>query len=168
MYKVFLILLPALMFGNEVDIANSDIIERTINFIIFAVILWYLLANRLKTMLKARQDGISSQLNAVQEKLAQSQLKKEEALKALEAAKQQADDIINSAKKESIIITNHIEEQCNNDIEILKKNHQELLDFEQKKMKKAVINDVLDELLNNNNITLSKKDYIDILRKRVA
>lgn len=168
MHKILFILLPAFAFAAEVDIANSDIVERTINFAIFVAILWYLLANRIKAALKARQDGISSQLNAVQDKLAQSNIKKEDALKSLEQSKQKAEDIISSAKKEALIIAQNIEEQCKNDIEILKKSHQELLNFEQKRMKKAVIDDILDELLIKNDIKLNKNDYIEILLKRVA
>ncbi|RAX54075.1 hypothetical protein CCY99_05180 [Helicobacter sp. 16-1353] len=168
MHKILFILLPVFAFAADVDIANSDIIERTINFAIFVAILWYLLANRIKSALKARQDGISSQLNAVQDKLAQSKAKKEDMLKSLEQSKQKAEEIVANAKKEAFIITQNIEEQCKNDIEILNKNHQELLSFEQKRMKKAVIDDILDELLIKNDVKLDKNDYIDILLKRVA
>lgn len=161
-------LIPAFLFSAEVDIANSDIIERTINFAIFVGILWYLVANRIKLALKGRQDKIASELNAVQDKVAQSNLKKETMLKELDKAKDRAKEIIANAVKEADIISKNIEKQCKNDIENIKKSHQELLNFEQKKAKKAVINEILDELLMKENINLSKQDYINILKKKVA
>ena len=169
MLKIFyLFFFPALLFASEVNIADTDIIERTINFAIFVVILWYLSANKIKQALKDRQKSIANQLNAVQDKLSQSRLKKEEALKALEETKQKAQEIILNAKKEAEIIANNINKQCATDIEIINRNHQERIEFEQKRMKKIVINDVIGELLSNNNMQLSKNDYIDILLKRVA
>lgn len=168
MYKLLFFILPIFLFAAEVDITNSDIIERTINFAIFVAILWYLLANRIKTALKSRQNDISSKLNAVQDKLELSKTKKEEALKSLEQSKQKAQEIISNAKKEAFIITQNIDEQCKNDIEILKKNHSELLKFEQKRMKKSVIDDILDEIFIKNDLKLVKNDYINILFKKVV
>ena len=169
MLKIFyLFFFPALLFASEVNIVDTDIIERTINFAIFVVILWYLSANKIKQALKDRQKSIANQLNAVQDKLSQSRLKKEEALKALEETKQKAQEIILNAKKEAEIIASNINKQCATDIEIINRNHQERIEFEQKRMKKIVINDVIGELLSNNNMQLSKNDYIDILFKRVA
>lgn len=159
---------PMLLMAAEVDIKNSDIIERTINFIIFVAILWYLLKNRIKIALKDRQDKIASQLNAVQDRLNQSKLKKEEAMKSLEDSKKLADEIIANAKKEASMIASNMQNQCKNDIAMIKKNHEELLSFEQKRMNRMVINEILDELLSDKNIALDKKDYINILTKRVA
>lgn len=163
-----LIITPMLLLGNEIDIKHSDFIERTINFIIFVAILWYLLKNKIKFALKDRQDKIASQLNAVQDRLIQSKIKKEEAIKSLEDSKKFANEIIANAKKEANIITTNIQKQCKNDIAIINKHHQELLLFEQKRIKRMVISEVLDELLSDKNIKLDKKDYINILAKKVA
>lgn len=160
--------LPMIIFAAEVDISQSDIVDRTINFAIFVAILWYLLANRIKLALQARKDGISAQLNSVQEKLAASKAQKAESLRKLEDSKRQASDIINNAQREIAIIKQNLDKQHKNDLEILKHNHQELLNFEQKRMKKLVINEILEELLSTNDIKLSKSDYIDILLKRAS
>lgn len=163
-----LVALPIFALASEVDFAKSDFIERSINFVIFAAILWYLVAGRLKAALKARQEGISSQLSFMQDRLAQSKIKKDEALKSLESSKQKAYEIIESAKKEAAIIAQNTKNQCENDIKTLNKNYQERKDFEKRRMKRAVIDDILDELLLKNDINLGKSDYIDILLKRVA
>lgn len=168
MKKIIFILLPIFAFAAEVNIAESDIVYRSINFVIFVAILWYLLANPIKSALKARQDNIASQLSLVQEKLLQSKVAKEEALKSLENAKKRASDIIDNAKKEAIIIEQNMEKQYNSDVAILRRNYEERLNFEQKKMKKNIINEILDELLTQNHIKIDKKEYVDILLKRVA
>lgn len=168
MLKVFyFFLLPILLFASDVNISDSDIIERSINFAIFVVIVWYLFANKIKQSLKDRQNSIANQLNTVQDKLSQSSAKKEEALKLLEESKQKAQEIILNAKKEAELIISNINNQCSIDIEIINKNHQERIAFEQKRINKIVINDVINELLLNN-MQINKNDCIDILLKRVA
>jgi len=42
-----LALAPVALFANS-DGAETDIIQRTVNFVIFAGILWYLLADKIK------------------------------------------------------------------------------------------------------------------------
>ena len=72
------------------------------------------------------------------------------------------------AKKEAVILTENIATQCKNDSESLRKTHAERLNFEQKRIKQAVIAEVLDELLSDKNITLDKSAFVEILTKRVA
>lgn len=167
--KIFILaLLPMFASASEVSIENSDFVMRSINFVIFAVILWWLVAKHIKNALKSRQDNISAQLNAVQDKLAQSRTKKENALKELEKSKVLAQEIIDGTKKEAVILAKNIEIQCKNDAESLRKAHAERLNFEQKRAKQAVIAEILDELLSDKNVALDKKAFVEILTKRVA
>ena len=167
--KFFILaMLPMLMSASETSIENSDFVMRSINFVIFVAILWWLVAKHIKNALKSRQENISAQLNAVQDKLAQSRAKKENALKELEKSKILAQEIIDSAKKEAVILAQNIEIQCKNDAESLRKSHAERLNFEQKRAKQAVIAEILDELLNDKNIKLDKSAFVEILTKRVA
>ena len=166
--RILLLLMPLFAFGAEVSIENSDFVMRSVNFVIFVALLWWLVAKWIKGALKARQDNIASQLNAVQDKLAQSKAKKEVALKELEKSKSLAKDIVEGAKREANILRDGIALQCKNDSEMLRKSHAERLNFEQKRIKKAVIAEVLDELLADKNIALDKKAFVEILTKRVA
>lgn len=170
MKKILLAFFVALVpiFGAEVEFAKSDFVMRTVNFVIFVAILWYLVAGWIRNALKTRQEGIASQLNAVQDKLKESLSKKETAQKELSNSKQLAQTIIQDAKKEAQILTQNIESQCNIDIENIKKSHAERLNFEQKRAKVAVVDEILDELLSDKNIPLTKKDFVEILTKRVA
>lgn len=168
MIRILFLLMPLVAFSAEVSIESSDFVMRCVNFAIFVAILWWLLAKRLKNMLKDRQDSIAKKLNAVQEKLAESNAKKVEKLKELEQSKKLAKDIVANAKKEAEILTKNIQNQCKNDMEILQKAYIERLNFEQKRIKKSVVSEVLDEILSDKNITLDKKIFVEILTKRVA
>ncbi len=162
------LILPIFASASEVSIENSDFVMRSVNFVIFVALLWWLVAKWIKGALKARKDSIASQLNAVQDKLAQTKANKELALKELENAKKLARDIVEGAKKEAVILSDGIALQCKNDSESLRKAHAERLNFEQRRIKKAVIAEILDELLSDKNVALDKKAFVEILAKRVA
>lgn len=166
--KILFMLMPLIAFGAEVSIENSDFVMRCVNFAIFVAILWWLLAKRLKNMLKERQVSIAKKLNAVQDKLAESNAKKVEKLQELEQSKKLAKDIVANAKKEAEILAKNIHNQCEKDMEILQKAYIERLNFEQKRVKKSVVSEVLDEILDDKNIALDKKIFVEILTKRVA
>lgn len=166
--RIVLLLMPLFAFGAEVSIANSDFVMRSVNFVIFVALLWWLVAKHIKKALKDRADNIASQLNAVQVKLAESNAKKIAKLDELENAKKLAKDIVASAHKEAEILTKNIQEQCKRDMEILQKSFVERLNFEQKRVKKSVVSEVLDEILRDENIKLDKKQFVEILTKRVA
>ena len=62
-------LAPVALFASEGAETNYDIVQRTVNFIIFAAILWYLLADKIKAFLANRTLSIQSELDKVQETL---------------------------------------------------------------------------------------------------
>lgn len=80
-------LAPVALFASEGAETNYDIVQRTVNFIIFAAILWYLLADKIKAFLANRTLSIQSELDKVQETLKASQDKVADAQKKLEEAK---------------------------------------------------------------------------------
>ena len=66
---------------------NYDIVQRTVNFIIFAGILWYLLADKIKAFFADRTLSIQAELDKVQDTLKASQDKVSRCTKKLEEAK---------------------------------------------------------------------------------
>ena len=166
--RILLLLMPLFAFGAEVSIENSDFVMRSVNFVIFVALLWWLVAKHIKNALHARRENIASQLNAVKDKLAESNAKKIAKLDELEKSKKIARDIVANAHKEAEILTKNIQEQCKRDMDILQKSFVERLNFEQKRVKKSVVSEVLDEILSDENIKLDKKQFVEILTKRVA
>lgn len=162
----FFVAFSSLIFASAVDISKTDIVERSINFIIFIAILWYLLAGKLKAFFGARREKIAQRLSEVQEKLKIAKNNKEQALRKLEEAKEQASQILANAKKEAYLIAQKIEEQSSVDIEIMRKNSEILMEFEQRKMEKEVVDEVLQEVFAQSK--LNTTEYVNILEKKVV
>ncbi|PAF52734.1 F0F1 ATP synthase subunit B [Helicobacter sp. 13S00477-4] len=155
------------LFGADINLSDTDIVERVINFVIFIAIIWYLLADKLKKLFSDRRESIAKKLDEVQEKLKIANKTKEQALQKLEEAKEKAIDIVAIAKKEAYLIVQKIDEQSKVDIENLIKNNEILMDFEQKKMEKEVIQDILFELFSQE-ASFENSDYLNILNKKVS
>lgn len=164
MIRIFLLLFPIILFAS-VDVSNSDIIERSINFVIFIVILWYLVANKLFSALKNRQVTMASKLNGIQNELLDSNAKKDEALKLLDQTKNKVQNIIDTANKEALVISNNMEKQCMLDIEVLNNIHNDLLKFEKSRINREVIDEVLDKLFKEMP-NIPKDIYINMIAKR--
>lgn len=75
-----LALAPLALFASS-EGAETDIVQRTVNFIIFAGILWYLLADKIKAFFADRTASIQAELDKVQDTLKASQDKVEDAAK---------------------------------------------------------------------------------------
>lgn len=154
------------LFANAIDFSQTDFIERSINFVIFVIILWLLLAKKAKAFFLARSERISNQLLEVQEKLKIAKNHKEQALRRLEEAKENATEILANAKREAYMIEQKIEEQSRRDIENMIKNTELLMDFEQKRMEKEVVDEVLEEVFSQS--TLNTAEYVNIIEKKVV
>ncbi|PAF48588.1 hypothetical protein BKH46_00525 [Helicobacter sp. 12S02634-8] len=156
------------LLGSEVDISDTDIVERIVNFVIFIAILWYLAADKLKELFATRRENIAKKLEEVQDKLKTAKKAKEQALRKLEESKSKATDMVATAKKEAYLVMQKIEEQSRVDIENIIKNNEILMDFEQKKMEREVVEEILTELFKTKVGTFETSDYIHILNKKVA
>ncbi|MGL2733774.1 F0F1 ATP synthase subunit B, partial [Helicobacter pylori] len=92
----FLILLSPLC-ATGLDISQTDIIERSLNFLLFVGILWYFLAKKLRAFLHSKSLEISKRLEEIQAQLKVSKEHKKKLLKELEQAKEKAELIISDA-----------------------------------------------------------------------
>lgn len=160
--------LGSIAYASSVDISQTDFSERAINFVIFVAILWYLAADKLKALLKNRQQGIASRFEEVQDKVKAAKKSREQAQKNLEEAQKKAAEIVSTAKKEAVIVAQKYEEQCNADIENMKKSHDALMHFEQRKAQAEVVESVLDEVFGGEAGKIQTEEYVRILNKKVA
>ncbi|PAF53461.1 hypothetical protein BKH42_05925 [Helicobacter sp. 13S00482-2] len=167
-YILFFLLGGSALFATDVNISQTDIVERVINFLIFLAILWYLIADKLKQMFASRRNQIVSRLNQAQDKLKVAKKSKEEALKRLDDAKQRATDMIALAKKEAYMISQKFDEQFKLDIENMIKSNEAIMEFERKQMERKVIREILSDLFNTQASSFDTSKYIDILNKKVA
>ena len=162
-----LAIVPVALFANE-GAVETDIVQRTVNFIIFAGILWYILADKIKAFFAERSLSIQAELDKVQDTLKASQEKVKDAQKKLEEAKKLAIEIVEGAKADIDSVKQKVATAVDSDIDNLNKNLDEMMKVEISKAKKEVVTQVLEELLSSENIKLTQNELANIVLKKVA
>lgn len=148
--------------------AETDIVQRTVNFIIFAGILWYLLADKIKAFFADRTASIQGELDKVQDTLKASQDKVDAAANKLEEAKTLAAEIVETAKGDVDSVKQKIAEAVETEIANLDKGFDEKIKVETSKAKRQIVSEVLDELLSSDNVSLTQDELVNIVIKKVA
>jgi F-type H+-transporting ATPase subunit b len=166
---VTVLLLSAYLFGSDAAAEGStDIVQRTINFLIFAGILFYVLAEPLKNYFSGRSSGIADELEKVQERLRESKRLKEAAEHKVEEAERFASELAESSKKENKILSDKILAQCEQDLEIIAKQNGALMELDKRKMVREVVSDLMGDVMNRSNEALGEEAMTEILKKKVA
>lgn len=155
-------------FASDGGDGSTDIIQRTVNFIIFAGILYYLLAAPVKGFFQGRSAAIGAELERVQEKMKESKLAKEAAFQKIENAEKFAADLVESSKKENRILNDQIMQQCEADLENIEKQNASLMDLEQRKMIRNVVDTVMGDLLTQESDSFDKDAMAQLIMKKVA
>ena len=161
-------LAPLALFASSEGAVETDIVQRTVNFIIFAGILWYLLADKIKAFFAERSLSIQAELDKVQDTLKASEDKVNEAKKQLDDANKIATEIVENAKKDIDSVKEKVSVAVDADIANLNKNLEEMIKVETSKAKREVVAEVLEELLKSDNIKLSQDELVNIVIKKVA
>ncbi|MDD2949752.1 MAG: F0F1 ATP synthase subunit B [Sulfuricurvum sp.] len=166
---VTVLLLSAYLFGSDAAVEGStDIVQRTINFLIFAGILFYVLAEPLKNYFSGRSSGIADELEKVQERLRESKRLKEAAEHKVEEAERFASELAESSKKENKILSDKILAQCEQDLEVIAKQNSALMELDKRKMVREVVSELMGDVMNRSNEALGKEAMTEILKKKVA
>lgn len=172
MKHVFLMaLLAAVTFASEqveVTGTETDIIQRTVNFLIFAGIIYYLIAEPVKNFFVGRTQSIADELEKVQTRLKESKSAKESANAKIEEAKVLAKEIMSNCKKENVIINEKMASQLEFDLSNLEKQQSDLMGLEKRQMVRDVVKEVLAEALSQDKSVLDKDTFADIILKKVA
>jgi len=167
---VFMLMIStyALASGGSAEHAGTDIVQRTVNFMLFAGLVWYLVAEPAKSFFAERSQGISDELKKVQDKLDESITLKKEALAKISDAEKFAEELAITSKKENKLINDNIMVQCDTELETLVKQNDISTDFEQRKMVRSVVKDVLDEVLTQSSDSFDKEAMANVILKKVA
>ena len=161
------VITPLALFASDSSV-QTDILERTVNFFIFVAILYYLLADKIKTFFVDRTKSIQSDLDKVQDMLKASEKKVADAKQEVENAKQVADELIASANADVEAIKTKVENAVEQEITYLSKSFDEKTDLEQRKVKREVVKNILNQLLSDDSIALSQDELANIVLKKVA
>ena len=161
------VVVPLSLFASDANV-ETDILERTVNFFIFAAIIYYLLADKVKTFFEDRTKSIQADLDKVQDLLKASEKRIADAKLEIENAKKVADELVDSANNDVNAIKNKVEVALEQEIAFLSKSFDEKTELETRKVKKEVVQNVLNQLLSNENIELSQNEITNIISKKVA
>lgn len=169
MKKIVLLvfLATSVLMANETAV-ETDMMQRSINFLIFAGILYYLIADKVKAYFTGRSDEIKSNLQKVQDRLKQTKLAKQEAEKKVEDAKKIAADILSVSKKENLLLNEKVSAQMDQELQALDTQHQSLLTFEQRQMISDLVEEIMGDLLSDANMPLENDTMKEIILKKVA
>ena len=162
--KILLLLFPFVLMAD----GGYDIVPRTINFIIFAAMLYYLIANPVKNAYKGRIESIAARLDNIEQKLKESKAKKDDAIKRVEEAKANADSLVETARKEAFLISERIKEETMQEIVNLEKSFQDQKEFEKRRMVKSVVGEILNEIFASDSVKMDQSELINIMLKRVG
>ena len=155
----------ALASGHE---GGTDIVQRTVNFLLFAGLVWYLVAEPAKNFFASRSQAIADELKSVQAKLNESVLLKKEALAKITEAEKFAEELAISSKKENKLINDSIMAQCEVELENLVKQDASIRDFEQRKMVRKVVEDILSKTLEKSSDSFDKEAMANVILRKVA
>lgn len=147
---------------------STDIVQRTVNFLIFAGILYYLLAEPIKNFFGGRSKSIANELEKVQEKLRDSKRAKEAAELKVEEAKKFAEELMATAKKENKILNEQIMKQCESDLSNLGRQNGALMELEQRRMVREVVDEIMEDVLSAEGTGFDKETMAQIIMKKVA
>lgn len=161
-------MVSSVAFASEAGHGDTDIIQRTVNFLLFAGLIWYLVAEPVKNYFASRSSEIADELNKVQEKLKESVELKKEALAKISEAEKFAEELAIASKKENKILNDNIMAQCDTDLEVLAKQHETKKDFETRNMVIEVVDEVISETLNQSSEVFDRQAMANVILKKVA
>jgi len=165
---VLILMISTYALASEAGHGETDIVQRTVNFLLFAGLVWYLVGEPVKSFFASRSQSIADELKKVQERLDESIAFKKEALAKISEAEKFAEELVASSKKENKIINDKIMSQCDAELEALVRQNKSLRDFEQRKMVSGVVEDVLNETLSQSAEGFNKETMANIILKKVA
>lgn len=164
--RLFLFIVPVCLLSS--DASSTDIIPRTINFLIFFSLLVYFLSTHIKNFYYGRLNKIANRLEEAQSYVLEMNMKKEQAVQKLEKAKQQADSIVINAKQQADVFSKAMEEDLQKELLSLQKSYEEQKVYMQRKMKLEVVGNVVDKIFDSKETELSQDDLIKMIIKKVS
>lgn len=166
--KALLLFLPLLAFGAKDGAPDYDILARTINFVIFAGILYYFIANPIKNAYKGRIEAIEKKMTQSRNKILEAQRKEEEARAKAEKMKVQAAEFIENGKVEAKLLKEKIERDAEAAIRILNDSFAEQKEFARRDSVRKTVASVLDNAFSDKDIAVSEQALVDIIKKKVS
>ncbi len=147
---------------------SSDFFPRLFNFIIFAGLVYYLVAEPIRSFFKNRKEKIAEQLSEIERRLQEAKEAKKAAQKSLQESEKRAQEIIEDGKKEAKILAKRYKELGEKELATLEAQYKERMETEERRMIREGIVSLLDENIALEDIPLRASQVVDTLAKKVA
>jgi len=166
---VLMLMISTYAFASEAaHDGGTDIVQRTVNFLLFAGLVWYLVGEPAKNFFASRSQAIADRLKMVQDKLDESVTLKKEALAKISDAEKFALELVVLSKKENKILNDNIMTQCELDLETLTKQSTTSRNYAQRSMVRSVVENVITETLTQSSSDFDKEAMANVILKKVA
>lgn len=166
--KYLIFLLPIFVFGAENAEKNYDIVARTINFLIFAGILYYFIANPIKNAYKSRIESIEKKMAQTRNKIAQAQEKEEIAKAKVEETRAVAEKFIEAGRIEARQLASKIEKDAWSTVKFMSENHIDQKEYTRRASIKKAVESVISEVIEDDSIKLSEQNLVELMTKKVS
>ena len=167
MQKLFLLILPAFALAAG-DTHNYDIVARTINFLLFAAILYYFIANPIKNAYKGRIEGIDKSLSQARKKIEEARAKEEAAKAKVAMAKEDALKLIETGHIEARQLSAKIERDTQASIILMNESYKEQKELTRRASVRKTVSEVLEEAFKDSSIKISEQGLVDLIKKKVS
>ncbi|WP_292654434.1 F0F1 ATP synthase subunit B [Nitratifractor sp.] len=147
---------------------STDFVPRVFNFLIFAALIYYLVADPIRNFFRERREKIASQLNEIEERLQKAKEAKKAAEQKLAESEKKAQEILEDAQKEAELLAKRYREMGSRELAALEQQFKERMETEERKMQRETIVALLDENIDPADIPLTGSQIIDTLAKKVA
>lgn len=162
---VFMFVSVSALFASD---AESDILQRSVNFAIFAALSWYLFAGFIKNFFGKRREEIAKSFERAQDRVKLAKSLKEEAQKELEEAKAKAAEILETSKEEATLLVKKIKERKDEEIKILNRLKDENKLVMENRMIRSVVSQTMGEILDSDELLADQEAIVENMIKKVA
>jgi len=163
-----LLFASAAVFASGGGHGETDIIPRTVNFLIFAALAYYLLAEKIKAFFAGRTASIAKAYEDAENKIKEAKAALNEAKAKKEEVTKLANELTASAKTDAVIqakkIAEHAEEECAR----IKKAAEDEISMLRKKAIIDTVEEAIGEVIDKEGFGVDDKDFAKIIAKRVA
>jgi F-type H+-transporting ATPase subunit b len=165
---VLMLTISTYALASEAGHGETDIVQRTVNFLLFAGLVWYLVGEPIKNYFAGRSQAIADEFKKAQDRLDEVVALKKDALAKISSAEKFAEELAVTSKKENKIINDNIMSQCESELETLVKQGASSREYTQRTMVRTVVEDVLKETLAQSSNDFDKEAMANVILKKVA
>lgn len=148
--------------------AETDIVQRTVNFLIFASLLYYLLADKLKAYFAGRSSAIAKSFSDVEEKIRSSKQAIDDAKSKRDEAKRLADELIVASNADAKHQAERIVENAKLEAISIQKHTSDDMDLMKRRAITEVVTNTLGGIIKNDGFGIEDAQLGEILAKKVA